>query len=53
MPGRYPLGIVEIAFRTLTDHTGASDKAAGLATKRPDPRLLVTFTTRLLPWSAR
>jgi hypothetical protein len=30
MPGRYSLGIVEIAFRTLTDHTGASDKAAGL-----------------------
>ena len=26
---------------------------AGLETKRPDPRLLVTFTTRLLPWSAR
>ncbi|MDB5693193.1 MAG: putative hemolysin activation/secretion protein [Alphaproteobacteria bacterium] len=26
---------------------------AGLETKRRDPRLLVTLTTRLLPWSAR
>ena len=24
---------------------------AGLQTERPDPRLLITFTTRLLPWS--
>lgn len=26
---------------------------AGLETRRPDPRLLVTLTTRLLPWRAR
>lgn len=26
-------------------------KAAGLQTERPDPRLLVSFTTRLWPWS--
>jgi hemolysin activation/secretion protein len=26
---------------------------AGLQTKRPDPRFLVTFTTRLLPWRVR
>jgi sugar phosphate isomerase/epimerase len=30
MAERYSLGIVEIAFRTLTDHTGAADKAAAL-----------------------
>ncbi|MEA3002001.1 MAG: hypothetical protein QOH81_789 [Sphingomonadales bacterium] len=28
-------------------------RRAGLEARRPDPRLLVTLTTRLLPWSAR
>ena len=43
-----------IGDRARLDVTLAAPlQRAGLETKRPDPRLLVTFTTRLLPWSAR
>jgi hemolysin activation/secretion protein len=49
-------GGVRAAFgdRARLDVTLAAPfEKVGLETKRPDPRLLVTLTTRLLPWSTR
>ena len=49
-------GGVRVAFgdRARLEVTLADPlERAGLETKRPGPRLLVTLTTRLLPWSAR